>query len=45
VRHIFGVDGLPAWNWWLIMALALAPVTIVEVTKLVHFRFSKERVS
>jgi hypothetical protein len=34
VRRVFGIDELPTWNWWLILAIALAPVTIVEVTKL-----------
>lgn len=34
LRQVFGVDELPTWNWGLIIALALAPVTIVEVTKL-----------
>jgi Ca2+-transporting ATPase len=34
VRRVFGIDELPTWDWWLIMALALAPVTIIEVTKL-----------
>jgi Ca2+-transporting ATPase len=38
VRHIFGVDELPMWDWWLILVLALAPVTIVEVTKLIRAR-------
>ncbi|MEX2306257.1 MAG: cation-translocating P-type ATPase [Pirellulales bacterium] len=34
VRRIFGVDELPTWDWGLIFLIALAPVTIVEVTKL-----------
>jgi Ca2+-transporting ATPase len=34
VRRAFGVDELPDWNWLLVVALAIAPVTIVEVTKL-----------
>jgi Ca2+-transporting ATPase len=34
VRHIFGVDELSTWDWGLIFLLALAPVTIIEVTKL-----------
>ena len=34
LRRVFGVDELPTWNWGLILALALVPVTIVEVTKL-----------
>jgi Ca2+-transporting ATPase len=35
-RGIFGVDDLPHWNWGLMLLLALTPVTIVEVTKLVR---------
>ena len=38
VRHVFGVDELPMWDWWLIFVLALAPVTIIEVTKLIRAR-------
>jgi Ca2+-transporting ATPase len=34
VRRVFGIDEWPTWNWWLIAAIALAPVTIIEVTKL-----------
>ena len=34
VRRVFGIDELPTWDWRLILVLALAPVTIVEVTKL-----------
>jgi Ca2+-transporting ATPase len=36
IRRVFGVDEFPTWNWWLILAIALSPVTIIEVTKLVH---------
>jgi Ca2+-transporting ATPase len=42
VRQVFGVDELPSWDWWLIFALALAPVTIVELTKLVRAQFSTQ---
>ena len=38
VRHVFGVDELPMWDWWLIFVLALAPVTIIEVAKLIRAR-------
>jgi Ca2+-transporting ATPase len=34
VRRVFGVDEMPTWDWGLIFALALAPVTIIEATKL-----------
>ena len=34
LRHFFGVDQLPTWDWWLIMTLALIPVTVLEVSKL-----------
>jgi Ca2+-transporting ATPase len=34
LRRVFGVDELPTWHWCLIFLLALAPVTIVEMTKL-----------
>lgn len=36
VRQVFGVDELPTWNWGLVFATALAPVTIIEVTKLLR---------
>jgi Ca2+-transporting ATPase len=36
IRQIFNVDELPAWDWWLVLALALAPVTVTEVTKLIR---------
>ena len=36
VRQVFGVDELPTWDWGLIVLLALAPVTIIEVTKLLR---------
>jgi Ca2+-transporting ATPase len=36
VRGIFGVNELPTWDWGLIFLVALAPVTIVEVTKLLR---------
>ena len=36
VRRVFGVDELPTWDWGLIIAIALAPVTIVELTKLLR---------
>lgn len=36
VRQVFGADGMPTWNWGLIFALALAPVTIIEITKLLR---------
>lgn len=38
LRRVFGIDELPSWDWWLIFVLALAPVTIVEVIKLVCAR-------
>jgi Ca2+-transporting ATPase len=38
VRQVFGVDELPMWDWWLILALALAPVTLIEVAKLIRPR-------
>lgn len=38
VRQVFGVDDLPSWHWWLIFVLALAPVTIIEMTKLIRAR-------
>ncbi len=36
VRQVFGVNGLPEWDWWLVFALALIPVTIVETWKLIR---------
>ena len=42
VRQVFGVDELPSWDWWLVFALALAPVTIVELTKLIRAYFSPQ---
>jgi len=36
VRQVFGVDELPTWDWGLVVALGLAPVTIVEVIKLLR---------
>jgi Ca2+-transporting ATPase len=38
-RRVFGVDEFPIWNWWLVLAIALAPVTIIEVIKLAHAWF------
>jgi Ca2+-transporting ATPase len=40
LRRVFGVDGLDIWNWWLIFTLGLAPVTVVEMSKLLRFRRS-----
>jgi Ca2+-transporting ATPase len=40
VRRVFGVDELPTWNWALVFALALAPVTAIEVTKLLRAWFN-----
>jgi Ca2+-transporting ATPase len=34
LRRVFGIDESPTWNCWLIVEIALAPVTIIEVTKL-----------
>ena len=45
VRHVFGVDELPKWDWWLIFALALMPVTIIECGKLIRARITKQPVS
>ncbi len=36
LRRVFGVDEMPTWDWGLIFALALAPVTIIEMTKLIR---------
>ncbi len=36
LRSVFGVDEFPAWNWGLIFAISLVPVTIVEVVKLIR---------
>jgi Ca2+-transporting ATPase len=36
VRRVFGIDELPTWDWWLILVIALVPVTVIEVTKLIH---------
>jgi Ca2+-transporting ATPase len=36
LRQIFGVDELPTWDWGLILAIALLPVTIVEFAKLLR---------
>jgi Ca2+-transporting ATPase len=33
-RRIFGVDELPTWDWGMIFLISLAPVTLIEVTKL-----------
>ena len=41
VQQVFGVDALSAWDWALVFALALAPVTIIEVTKLVRPTISR----
>jgi Ca2+-transporting ATPase len=41
VRHVFGVDKLPIWDWWLVFVLALAPVTIIELTKIIRPRFRR----
>jgi Ca2+-transporting ATPase len=38
LRHVFGVDELPTWDWTLVIALALAPVTVVETVKLLRAR-------
>jgi hypothetical protein len=45
VRRVFGIDELPTWNWWLIIAIALAPVTIVEVTKLIRAWLSADSIN
>jgi Ca2+-transporting ATPase len=45
VRRVFGIDELPTWDWWLILAIALAPVTIVEVTKLIRAWFSADSIN
>jgi Ca2+-transporting ATPase len=42
VRPIFGLEELSSWDWGLVFVISLAPVTIVEVTKLVCVaRFAK----
>jgi hypothetical protein len=41
VRQVFGVDDLPNWDWWLIVTLALIPVTIIEFGKLIRARVNK----
>jgi Ca2+-transporting ATPase len=41
VRDVFGVDKPPIWDWWLVFVLALAPVTIIEVTKIIRARFRR----
>jgi Ca2+-transporting ATPase len=43
IRRAFGVDELPDWNWLLIVLLAIAPVTVVEVTKLARAWFVTTR--
>jgi Ca2+-transporting ATPase len=40
LRHVFGADELPIWDWWLILLLALAPVTIIELLKLMRAKLS-----
>jgi Ca2+-transporting ATPase len=45
VRHVFGVDELPTWDWWLVFTLALIPVTIVEIIKLLRARLKKQPAS
>jgi Ca2+-transporting ATPase len=42
VRHIFGVNELPKWDWWLIVTLALIPVTVIELGKLIRARMAKQ---
>jgi Ca2+-transporting ATPase len=42
VRHIFGVNELPKWDWWLIFALALIPVTVIELAKLIRARIKTQ---
>ena len=34
LEPVFGVKSAPGENWWLIVGLSLAPVTVVEVSKL-----------
>jgi Ca2+-transporting ATPase len=36
VRQVFGIDELPTWDWGLIVVIALVPVTIVELAKLLR---------
>ena len=42
VRQVFGVDELPTWDWWLIIVIALAPVTMIEVAKLLRAALSAD---
>jgi Ca2+-transporting ATPase len=37
-RRVFGVDELPTWDWTLVLVLALTPVTLVEMVKLLRDR-------
>jgi magnesium-transporting ATPase (P-type) len=37
-RPAFGVVGLVPWQWVLVAGLALTPVTIVELAKILHAR-------
>ena len=41
VKHIFGVNEMPKWDWWLIFTLALIPVTVIEFGKLIRARIKK----
>jgi Ca2+-transporting ATPase len=41
IRHVFGVNELPKWDWWLTFGLALMPVTVIELTKLIGARLKK----
>jgi Ca2+-transporting ATPase len=42
IRQIFGVNEMPKWDWWLIVILALVPVTIIEASKLIRARMKKQ---
>jgi hypothetical protein len=37
-RRVFGESGHSAWEWATIAVLALVPVTLIEITKLVRSR-------
>jgi P-type Ca2+ transporter type 2C len=42
IRHIFGVNEMPKWDWWLIVTLALIPVTVIEFGKLIRARVKQQ---
>jgi Ca2+-transporting ATPase len=42
-QPVFGITAHPSWEWLLVFLLALTPVTIIEVGKLLRASFQKAR--